>query len=204
MSGQGRPSWPPASDAVELPETDAPAGNAAPRDERENAGASTDSTPDSANGALSYSERPDVPEPTATREVRVKRTAIVAGAAFALSAFSLAQHSPAPDRPAEGQLKAGPGSPNAPGVHPPSPPDGGRFAPGPPPPMPGTEETPPAGKVKTEQKIATPSPGTTRAPTANPKMTATPAGGSAQRTPTPKPAKKPAKKPVRTTTPAAK
>jgi hypothetical protein len=142
--------------------------------------------------------------------VRVKRTAIVACAAFAaFAAFSLAQHSPAPDRPAEGPLKAGPGSANAPGVHPPSPPDGGRFAPGPPPPMPGTEETPPAGKVKTEQKIATtPSPGATRAATANPKMTATPSGPSAQRTPTPKPAKttakKPAKKPVRTTTPTAK
>lgn len=69
----------------------------------------------------------------------------------------LAQNSPAPDRPAEGPLRANPGT-TAPGVHPPSPMDGNRFAPGPPPPMPGTVETPPGGHVKTEEKVRTPVP----------------------------------------------
>lgn len=86
----------------------------------------------------------------------MRRMPTLAMLAFASCvAAALAQQSPAPDRPAEGPLRANPGT-TAPGVHPPSPMDGSRFAPGPPPPMPGTQETPPGGQVKTEEKIGTP------------------------------------------------
>lgn len=95
----------------------------------------------------------------------------------------LAQNSPAPDRPAEGPLRANPGT-TAPGVHPPSPMDGNRFAPGPPPPMPGTVETPPGGRVKTEEKLGTPVP--TAAATAAPAPAVTPTA-AAPPPPTPKP-----------------
>lgn len=101
------------------------------------------------------------------------------------AAFALAQHSPAPDRPAEGPQRANPGSGPAPGVHPPAPMDGNRFAPGPPP---GSQETPPGGRVKTEEKVSTvtPTPGGRAATT--PTAVTTPARRAATvRTPTPAP-----------------
>src|SRR5450755_532510 len=110
--------------------------------------------------------RPECPcakleaDPAAVRTGRclVRRTpklAVLCFASCGLAGLALGQQSPAPDRPAEGPLRANPGT-TAPGVHPPSPMDGNRFAPGPPPPMPGTQETPPGGQVKTEEKIGTP------------------------------------------------
>jgi hypothetical protein len=121
----------------------------------------------------------------------VKKSALasiasLAGLGLAIASFASAQHSPAPDRPAESGLKTNRG-----GTVPPAPSDGTRFNPNPPPPLPGTQETPPGGKVKTEEKIGTPVPGTpspvaTPAPTTNPKVTATPAGAT---TPAPKPAR---------------
>jgi len=130
----------------------------------------------------------------------VKKPSLSVGLGFvlgSLAALALAQHSPAPDGPAESGLKTNRG-----GVHPPSPSDGTRFSPNPPPPMHGTEETPPAGKVKTEEKVATPSVSTTpqpRAqaqPTMNPKMTATPMP-SGSTTPRPARTKASTKKPSR-------
>jgi hypothetical protein len=94
------------------------------------------------------------------------------------------------------------------GTIPPTGSDGVRFNPNPPPALPGTVETPPGGKVQTEEKVGTPvagtpSPATTpaAAPTMNPKMTATPVPKT---TPTPKSAtkKKPTARP-KTPTPKA-
>ncbi|MEO8191738.1 MAG: hypothetical protein ABI682_15500 [Acidobacteriota bacterium] len=82
-----------------------------------------------------------------------------------VAAAVLAQHSPAPEGPAEGPQKANPGSGTAPGVHPPSPMSGGRFAPGPPPPPPGATEPVPAGRVTTTESISVPTPVPTFVPT---------------------------------------
>ena len=111
-------------------------------------------------------------------------------AILAAAVFVLAQQGPAPSGPTESGLKTNRG-----GVIPPAPGDAsGRFSPNPPPPMPGTVDTPPPGKVKTEEKVATPAAGTpaakTPAPTMNPKMTATPAGKNATPHPTPRPARR--------------
>jgi hypothetical protein len=140
----------------------------------------------------------------------VRKTTMLAALGFAFgfasAAAAFAQQSPAPDRPAEGPLRANPGSGTAPGVHPPSPMDGNRFAPGPPPPMPGTEETPPGGKVKTEEKIAiSPTAGTTPAVTPTPAGAAkTPTASAPARTPTPKSRKPKKSAPRGARTPAAK
>jgi general secretion pathway protein B len=113
----------------------------------------------------------------------VKRISTLAALVFAsCGAVALGQNSPAPDRPAEGPLRANPGT-TAPGVHPPSPMDGNRFAPGPPPPMPGTVETPPGGRVKTEEKVATPGPTAAATRVVSP-------GASVATTPTAAPASK--------------
>jgi hypothetical protein len=136
----------------------------------------------------------------------VKKIAAVVLGIAALSwtggALVFAQHSPAPDRPAESGLKTNRG-----GQVPPAGSDGTRFNPNPPPPLPGTVETPPGGKVKTEEKIGTPVPGTpspagaTPAPTMNPKMTPTPMG---QTTPARRAlTKKPSVRPRMTPTPKA-
>jgi hypothetical protein len=130
----------------------------------------------------------------------VKKVVIAAALVFVSASFASAQHSPAPDRPAESGLKTNRG-----GQVPPTGSDGVRFNPNPPPPLPGTVETPPGGKVMTEEKVGTPvagtpSPATTPAPTMNPKMTATPMGKT---TPGPKSAtKKPTARP-KTPTPKA-
>lgn len=107
------------------------------------------------------------------------------------SAVALAQHSPAPDRPAEGPLRANPGAGPAPGVHPPAPMDGNRFAPGPPPQP--TEESP-RGRVKTVETVTVPTPGGTAA--ASPAPTKAAAVSPAV---TPAPAKAVTKKAKRTT-----
>ncbi|MDQ6893997.1 MAG: hypothetical protein M3167_15095 [Acidobacteriota bacterium] len=91
----------------------------------------------------------------------MRRLPTVAVVCFAsASAVALAQHSPAPDRPAEGPLRANPGSGPAPGVHPPAPMDGNRFAPGPPP---RPTEDMPGGRVKTVETVTVPTPGATAA-----------------------------------------
>ncbi len=133
----------------------------------------------------------------------MKKTPTLALLLFGCCAAGLlAQNSPAPDGPAEGPLRANPGT-TAAGVHPPSPMDGHRFAPGPPPPMPGTEETPPGGRVKTEEKLGTPVP--TAAVTAAPAPAITPTLAAPAATPKPTPKARKTKKPAirRATTPAA-
>ncbi|MEP6769018.1 MAG: hypothetical protein ABJC61_10140 [Acidobacteriota bacterium] len=102
-----------------------------------------------------------------------------------LAAAVSAQHSPAPDGPAEGPQKANPGSGTAPGVHPPSPMSGGRFAPGPPPPPPGATEPVPAGRVTTTEKISVPTP----VPTVVPTISAVPPAPTRAPTPARKKAK---------------
>ena len=107
----------------------------------------------------------------------------------------LAQSGPAPSGPVESGLRTNRG-----GVIPPAPADpNGRFSSQPPPPLPGSVETPPSGKVKTEEKVGTPGPGTpaagtpgpkTPAPTANPKTTPTPVGKSGTPRPTPRPTRR--------------
>ena len=115
------------------------------------------------------------------------------------SAAALAQHSPAPDRPAEGPLRANPGSGPAPGVHPPAPMDGNRFAPGPPP---RPTEDAPSGRVKTVETVTVPTPGVTPAASPAPTTAAavspvnTPAPSAPTKAPTP--AKKPKKRRART------
>ncbi|HYK41810.1 MAG TPA: hypothetical protein VE007_05415 [Thermoanaerobaculia bacterium] len=109
------------------------------------------------------------------------------------SAVALAQHSPAPDRPAEGPLRANPGAGPAPGVHPPAPMDGNRFAPGPPPQP--TEESP-RGRVKTVETVTVPTPGAT--PGVSPAPTRA-AAVSPAATPAPTPSKAMTKKAKRTT-----
>ncbi|MEO8429970.1 MAG: hypothetical protein ABI592_00565 [Acidobacteriota bacterium] len=114
----------------------------------------------------------------------MKTSPIIAAVCFSgCAAFALAQHSPAPDRPAEGPLRANPGTGVAPGVHPPAPMDGNRFAPGPP----AQQETPAGGRVKTEEKIATaPTPTAGAGPAVTPAPGATPARtAQAAKSPTP-------------------
>ena len=126
----------------------------------------------------------------------MRRVPTLAAVFFACaSAAALGQHSPAPDRPAEGPLRANPGSGPAPGVHPPAPMDGNRFAPGPPPQP--TEESP-KGRVKTVETVTVPTPGAT--PAASPAPTKAPAAAAAVTpAPAPSPTKAPAKKGKRVT-----
>ncbi|MEP6802545.1 MAG: hypothetical protein ABJC07_11435 [Acidobacteriota bacterium] len=109
-----------------------------------------------------------------------------------LAAAVSAQHSPAPDGPAEGPQKANPGSGTAPGVHPPSPMSGGRFAPGPP--LSAATETVPSGRVTTTESISVPTP----VPTVVPTISALPAAPTRVATPV---RKKPRAKTRRTPAP---
>lgn len=108
---------------------------------------------------------------------------LVAVCLVGCAAYALAQHSPAPDRPAEGPLKANPGTSVAPGVHPPAPMDGNRFAPGPPP----SQETPVSGRVKTEEKIVAQTPTAGPGGATTPAATSPPGTPSAAKSPTPGP-----------------
>ena len=121
----------------------------------------------------------------------MKRVPALAVVCLASASVLFAQHSPAPSGPAEGPLRANPGSGVAPGVHPPGPSDGsGRFAPGPPP-HPTEEE--PTGRVKTVETVTVPTPGAT--PQASPVPTRAAAVSPAvTRAPAPTVTKAPAKK----------
>ena len=138
---------------------------------------------------------------------RATRVVLAFAVALAFASTSVfAQHSPAPSGPAESGLKTNRG-----GTVPPTGSDGIRFSPNPPPPMPGTEETPPPGKVKTEERVGTPVATTPSATTPsagatpNPKMTPTPAATKAAGSTTPKAGatttKRPTARPKPPTTP---